>query len=201
MDNEGVWVQEALRGDELAFTRLIEAFQVPVYNLCYRMLGNATDADDAAQETFVRLHSRLGTYDPGQKLSTWVLSIASHHCIDRLRRQRLQWLSLDQLLVAPASEDPQPEESLITDETSTEVQAMLQSLPPDYRLIIVLRYWQDLSYEEIAQATGTTESAVKSKLHRARKVLAQQIVHRGTISVPQNVPLGDGKKVTRHAMS
>ena len=115
MDNEGVWVQEALRGDELAFTRLIEAFQVPVYNLCYRMLGNATDADDAAQETFVRLHSRLGTYDPGQKLSTWVLSIASHHCIDRLRRQRLQWLSLDQLLVAPASEDPQPEESLITD--------------------------------------------------------------------------------------
>ena len=78
---------------------------------------------------------------------------------------------------------------------------MLQSLPPDYRLIIVLRYWQDLSYEEIAQATGTTESAVKSKLHRARKALAQQIVHRGTISVPQNVPLGDGKKVTRRAMS
>ena len=90
--------QAALDGDQRAFTRLVDAYKVPVYNICFRMLGNQADAEDAAQETFVRIYTRLRSYDPQQKLSSWILAVASHYCIDRLRRQHIKWLSLDDLL-------------------------------------------------------------------------------------------------------
>jgi len=95
-DQELLWLEQARRGDQTAFSRLVEAYQRPVYNLCYRMLGNAPEAEDAAQETFVRMYTKLHTYQPDRKLSSWVLSIASHYCIDRLRLRRGQWLSLDE---------------------------------------------------------------------------------------------------------
>jgi len=90
-DQEIIWLEKARRGDREAFGRLVEAYQGPVYNLAYRMLGNAAEAEDAAQETFVRMYTRLHTYRPEHKLSSWVLSIASHYCIDRLRRRRWSW--------------------------------------------------------------------------------------------------------------
>lgn len=181
MDAEGQWVTAAARGDQRAFARLVDAYQVPVYNLCYRMLGNPADAEDAAQETFVRVYTHLRSYNPQQKLSSWILAVASHHCIDRLRRQRMTWLSLDEALPLPATNQDQapPEDSLMERETRAEIQRLLQTLPPEYRLVIALRYWQDLSYEEIAQVVGATESAVKSRLHRARQVLADGMRSQG----------------------
>ena len=91
-DTESNWIQQARAGDQAAsadaFSRLVEAYQTPIYNLAYRMLGNRTEAEDAAQETFIRAYTRLDTYDPGRKFSSWLLSIASHYCVDVLRRRR-----------------------------------------------------------------------------------------------------------------
>src|SRR4030067_2573477 len=94
---EQEWLQLALEGDDLAFTQLVEAFQGPVFNLCCRMLGDPVEAEDAAQESFLRAHQNLRRYDPDRKFATWLLSIASHYCIDRLRRRRLKLVPLEDL--------------------------------------------------------------------------------------------------------
>ncbi|HNR95514.1 MAG TPA: sigma-70 family RNA polymerase sigma factor [Anaerolineae bacterium] len=197
MEQEGQWVQAALEGDQHAFGRLVDAYKGPVYNICFRMLGNQADAEDAAQETFVRIYTRLRSYDPQQRLSSWILAVASHYCIDRLRRQRIKWFSLDDLLPVQELQDEadQPETVLLQSERTSEVQSLLQSLPPEYRLVIALRYWQDLSYEEIAKTVGATESAVKSRLHRAREMLAQQAMARRLPVVRQDSARCNGERV------
>lgn len=177
INQELIWLEQARRGDEAAFSRLVEAYQGPVYNLAYRMLGNAVEAEDAAQETFVRMYTKLHTYQQGRKLSSWVLSIASHYCIDRLRRRRGEWLSLDDEPLAdvlPGHHD-RPEEIVLSGETRDEVQYLVEKLSPPYRIPLILRYWYDLSYEEIAEITGLTVQAVKSRLHRARLQLAERV--------------------------
>ena len=174
MEEEKVWIQRTLAGDQDAFACLVEAYQTAVYNLAYRMLGNAAEAEDAAQEAFFRAYTRLNTYDSERKFSSWLLAIASHHCIDRLRQRRFA-LSLDEL--PPwrwLSSSKRPEEVVIRSEERGEVRQLLDQLPPHYRAAVILRYWHDLSYQEIAEAMEITESAVKSTLYRARQKLAQK---------------------------
>jgi RNA polymerase sigma-70 factor (ECF subfamily) len=202
VDAEGQWVTAATRGDQRAFALLVDAYKTPIYNLCYRMLGNPSDAEDAAQETFVRVYTHLRSYNPQQKLSSWILAVASHYCIDRLRRQHIQWLSLDDVLLpsVPNEDEPHPEDSLLQNETSAEIRTMLQALPAEYRLVIALRYWQDLSYDEIAQTVGTTESAVKSRLHRAREMLAEQVRIRQRREMQPGSHIPNGKRVMTNAV-
>jgi len=142
------------------------------------MLGDAGEAEDAAQETFLRAYAQLGSYDTGRSFKTWLFSIANHHCIDRLRKRRLTWLSLDDDLPPhPALQEqaPGPEETLVRRQQSDLLQGLLAKLPPDDRAVIVMRYWYDMSYEEIAEATRATVSAVKSRLHRARGSMGQML--------------------------
>jgi RNA polymerase sigma-70 factor (ECF subfamily) len=202
LEDEQLWISQALRGDQSSFASLVKAYQVPVYNLCHRMLGNATDAEDAAQETFVRIYAHLKTYNPELRLSSWILSVASHYCIDRLRRRRIRWLSLEQILPArlPVGRVTPAEETVMGKESCDEVRALLQSLPAEYRVVIVLRYWQDLSYTEIAQIVGSSESAIKSRLHRARRMLAQRLAAQGEPPLPATELAREGKKVTNHAL-
>ncbi len=176
MDEERAWIRQAMAGDREAFAHLVEAYQTPVYNLAYRMLGDPVEAEDAAQETFLRAYTRLNTYRPERKFSSWLLAIASHHCIDRLRRRRFQCPSLDEVTPWLASDGDQPEEAVIERERRDEVQALLDELPAPYRATVILRYWYDLSYREIAEAMGITEGAVKSRLHRARRMLARHLM-------------------------
>lgn len=150
-----------------------------MYNLCYRMLGERTEAEDATQECFLRAYRNLMRYDHQRSFKTWLLSIASNFCIDQLRRRRMTQVSLDDeptaAYLALASDEPTPEQVAITQETSEEFQQLLETLPEDYRLIVVLRYWYDYSYTEIAELSGNSVSAVKSKLFRARRRLAEAI--------------------------
>lgn len=177
-DQELQWVQQARDGDQSAFAQLVEAYQKPIYNLTYRMLGNSVEADDAAQETFIRMYTRLHTYDPERKFSSWLLAIASHYCIDVLRRRRVNFASIDDLppmieLSMPHSE--QPEQIMLQAQSSTRVQTLLDSLEPAYRVPVILRYWYDMSYREIADAMDVTESTIKTRLHRARNKLACEV--------------------------
>ncbi|RME48474.1 MAG: sigma-70 family RNA polymerase sigma factor [Chloroflexi bacterium] len=177
MNAEHTWIVQAQRGDQQAFAKLVEAYQGPVYNLAYRMLGNADDAADAAQETFLRAYAHLASYDPKRKFSSWLLTIASNYCIDQLRRRRINWVSVEELppWETLRARTPDPEESAIRGSDANEIQEMLNTLPPDYRLAVVLRYWYDYSYQDIAAMTNSTVSAVKSRLHRARRMLAEVI--------------------------
>jgi RNA polymerase sigma-70 factor, ECF subfamily len=176
-NQEMVWLAQARRGDQWAFARLVEVYQGPVYNLAYRMLGNSVEAEDAAQETFVRVYTKLNTYQPDRKLSSWILSIASHYCIDRLRRRgHGVSLSLDEdpmAAVLPSGEAG-PEENLMRAETREEVQGWVSQLAPAYRIPLILRYWYDLSYQEIADVLNISVQAVKSRLHRARLQMTER---------------------------
>ncbi len=176
------WVEAALEGDQDAFAELVNTYQNAVYNLCYRMLGERTEAEDAAQEAFIRAYMNLERYDPARSFKTWLLSIASNHCIDRLRRRRLQWLSLDEPLpssIMLSSNEPDPEEATIRDQRSQAMQALLNELSTEYRAAVILRYWYDYSYVEIADILDTTESAIKSRLFRARQALADKLSAQG----------------------
>lgn len=171
------WVKKAKLGDHDAFAELLYLYQDPVYNLCYRMLGDSAEAEDAVQETFLRIHRNLHRYDVARSFKTWLLSIASNHCIDRLRKRRMQFVSLDDEPTAAAlalrSSSPTPEQAIMDSERADAVQNLLQQLDEHYRLAVIYRYWYQYSYAEIAREMNTTESAIKSRLHRARKRLAE----------------------------
>jgi RNA polymerase sigma-70 factor (ECF subfamily) len=171
---EQVWVKAAQKGDSLAFMYLVEAYQRPVFNLCYRMLSDGAEAEDAAQETFLRAYTKLNTYNPDRKFSSWLFSIASHHCIDRLRQRRYQFVSWDELPPwrSLSADQPEPEEATLARETRDTLHTLLESLPPDYRAAVILRYWHDMAYDEIASTLDTTVSAIKSRLFRARQMMA-----------------------------
>ncbi len=172
--SESEWLKQAQKGDDLAFSQLVEAYQRPVYNLCYRMLGNAGDAEDAAQETFIRAYKALHRYDPSRKFSTWLLSIASNYCIDQHRRRKLPTFSYDEF-DSPIIKDKGlgMEVMLMQDERQEQVSALLENLGPKDKAAVVMRYWYDYSYDEIAEALSLSVSAVKSRLHRSRKELAE----------------------------
>lgn len=174
-EQEKLWVEAALMGDRAAFAALVDAYKNPVFNLCYRMLGTSTEAEDASQEVFVKVYRRLSSYDPERKLSSWILSIASHHSIDRLRRRRLQTVDIEEMppWQPLVSDRPQPERQLLDAEREERVQQLLEYLEPHYRLPLVMHYWNEYSYQEICEATGLSLSAVKSRLHRARLKLAE----------------------------
>jgi RNA polymerase sigma-70 factor (ECF subfamily) len=172
------WVDAALKGDQEAFAEILYTFQDSVYNLCYRMLDNRDEAEDATQEVFLKAYNNLSRYDHDRAFKTWILSIASNHCIDQIRKRRAVFVSIDEPIPATlslASDDPLPEHATMSNERSAAIQELLNQLEPDYRLAVVLRYWYDYSYAEIAEHMDTTESAIKSRLFRARKMLADKV--------------------------
>lgn len=173
----------ARQGDQAAFTMLVQTYQTAIYNLCYRMLGEADQALDATQETFLRAYTQFHRYDPERPFKTWLFSIASHYCIDRLRRRRVTWVDIDDEPLAghPMLREKRagPEEAALQSERASDAQALIETLPAKDRAAVVMLYWYDLSYQEIAEATGTTVSAVKSRLHRARAALADALETKG----------------------
>jgi RNA polymerase sigma-70 factor, ECF subfamily len=173
---EQALIQQVRGGDQAAYAELVGTYQKPVYHLCLRMLGDPGDAEDAAQETFLRAYLQLATYDATRSFKTWLMAIASHYCIDRLRRKHVTLLSLDDEpivqvlgLRCPAA---LPEEVAMHGEQARRMQRALTQLPAETRNVVTLRYWGDYSCEEIAEVTGSTVNAVKSRLHRARTALA-----------------------------
>lgn len=155
------------------FTRIVEENQKPVFNLCYRMLGDPNEAEDAAQETFWKAYKYYNRYDPTRSLLTWLLSIAAHHCIDQIRKRRMKTISID-LFADELLPDSglTPEKKSIESNEKNLLRGMLRILTPDDRAAIVMRYWYDFTDEEIGIALHLSISAVKSRLFRARKQIA-----------------------------
>jgi len=172
-NSDGEWLQQAIQGNDEAFAQLVEHYQRPVYNLCYRMLGDPLDAEDAAQETFWRAYQALKRYDPQRSFITWLLSIAAHHCIDRQRRRRLPEVPVE-LLPEESVPDfaPTPEKAVTAALEDQHLHSLLAALPEMDRAALILRYWHEYSDEEIGQMLNVSASAVKSRLFRARRQLA-----------------------------
>jgi len=165
---------QAQKGDSSAFSYLVELYQRPVYNMCYRMLGNAEDAEDAAQETFLRAYKSMKRYDLNRAFSSWLLSIAAHYCIDQIRKRRFNIVSVEELPVPDLPDhSPGMDSRLTKTEEQLRIRDLLNVLEPIDRAAVILYYWYDYSYTEICQVLNLSLSAIKSRLHRARRAMAK----------------------------
>jgi len=183
------WLVLAQRGDQAAINRLVTTYQQPVFHLCYRMLGESMEAEDAAQEAFIKAVLNLHTFDLERPFKPWMLRIASNECIDRIRRRKpvvsLDGMGEDGAWEWQAGHSPNPESEMLHREQQVQIQEMLESLPPLDRTVVTLFYWEGLSYAEIGEVTDLSISAIKSRLFRARRVMAQLIVGSTMIPVHQ----------------
>jgi len=187
VSNEAQWIADAITGDKEAFSKLVEKYQKPVYSVCYRMLGTPTAAEDAAQEAFIRAFQALDRYDPERSFATWLLSIASNYSIDQIRKRKVTILSMDSEKdgwMVPPDPGPSPERAALEKEKQVLVQSLLAELSETDRAAVILQFWHDYSYEEIAETLKLSTSAVKSRLFRARRLLAEMWQEMGQASAP-----------------
>jgi RNA polymerase sigma-70 factor (ECF subfamily) len=161
------------QGDREAFGELVHRHQQAVFNAAYRVLGNVHDAEDAAQETFVRAFRFFERFDPDRPLAPWLKRIAVNTCLNRLEARRPA-AALDEEAITSGA-DPGPEGQTVIRQRDERVRYELARLPPLYRAVVELRHFQDLSYQEIARQLGRPVSSVKSDLFRARKLLAEAL--------------------------
>ena len=160
------------RGDRDAFGELVTRYQFGVFNVCYRMTNERREAEDLAQETFLRVFSRLGQFDLEREFGPWVRRAAANLCLNHLESQRVTvGLNEEQ----DADDRSQPETVIEVRERSEEIRLALISLPANYRAVVELRHYQELSYQEIADELNIPISDVKSHLFRARKLLAEKL--------------------------
>jgi len=162
--------QSAAQGDREAFGGLVKSHQSGVYNVAYRMLGERREAEDAAQEVFLRAYRAIQTLDPQRPPGPWLKKIAVNVCLNRLERRGT--LTLEDETAIPGS-DLGPEAQILEREQNRQIRAALLSLPPRYRAAIELRHFQELSYTEMAETLNRPLSDIKSDLFRARKMLAE----------------------------
>lgn len=176
-------------GDTDAFEPLVTAYEQTLYNLCYKMLGNREDAEDAVQEAFIKIFRALNDYRGDSRFSTWIYRIAVNTCNDMLRRKnRVQVISLyeqqedgEETELQIPEEGNTPEELLERKLTRESVDLGLQALPEEQRTILLLREIQGLSYEEIAEIQHLDGGTVRSRIHRARKKLCRWLQENGNI--------------------
>jgi RNA polymerase sigma-70 factor (ECF subfamily) len=177
-DDDAALVQRTLAGESDAFTALYERYKGAVYTHAYYRLHSASEAEDALQEVFQRAYLRLDTFAQERPFRAWLLTIAANYCTDMLRRRLalkrfVQQVPIDVVDFWLADTAANPEMTALRDEQREQVRRALRELPANYREVMVLYYWNDLSYREIADATGLTESTIKTRLFRGREQLTR----------------------------
>jgi RNA polymerase sigma-70 factor (ECF subfamily) len=181
-DTDRRLVDRARGGDLRAFEALVRRYERWVYTLALRMVADRGEAEDIAQEVFLKVHTGLSGFRGASRFSTWLYAIASHHCLNHLasrgRRPRPASSRTPEgaddppgLLERLADDAPGPDELLERQEAARQVRGALAELTDDHRLILILREIQGLSYEEIAEAVGVEVGTVRSRIHRARTAL------------------------------
>lgn len=176
-------VRRCLSGDQRACRDLVRRYERPVYSVLMRVVRRSEDAEDLVQETFVKVFRALERYDPERSFAAWIFTIASRLAIDHLRRRRVQTVSLNVTDAGSGEERTMDVEDTglkpdeVTSHAEEEVQAneLIDSLPEHYRIVVLLRHQQDLSYEEISEALNLPLGTVKARIHRARALLKDRI--------------------------
>jgi RNA polymerase sigma-70 factor (ECF subfamily) len=173
---ERALIEKAQAGDANAFADLVTMHGSLVYNLALRTLSDAQEAEDVAQETFVRAWKALPRFRTEARLSTWLYRIATNLCYNRLPRLKVELAALDpDMVIDLADEGQRVEETLISAEMIEQVNAAVNQLPESYRLLISLRHRQGLSYAEIADVADLPLGSVKTGIYRARQQLRQML--------------------------
>lgn len=173
VESDAALVERCLAGDPLGMRALVERFQGIVFALCYRMLSHREDAEDVAQEVFVRAFRSLHGWDDGRPLKPWLLAIAANRCRTALEKRSRAPKASD-FVEHAAESGPSP-----TGELAEELQLAIETLRDDYRTCFILFHQQELSCLEIAEIMGCPEGTIKTWLYRARRELADHLIRRG----------------------
>ncbi len=163
------------RGEANDYGELVQRYQVSVFNVCYRLLGERRDAEDMTQEAFIRAYERLGMFDAERPFGPWIRRVAANLCLNRLNVKATPHVELDEEYEQPEEHLPSPETFLVAKERSAAIRAALVALPPHYRAVIELRHFQEMEYDEMAKMLQLPMNTIKSHLFRARKILAERL--------------------------
>ncbi|MGD6834428.1 RNA polymerase sigma factor SigW [Sutcliffiella halmapala] len=178
-------IKQIKKGDQDAFGEIVEIFKDKIFQLVYRMTGNAHEAEDVAQEAFIRAYININSYDTNRKFSTWLYRIATNLTIDRIRKKKPDYYldaevaGTDGLTMYSqvAADIALPEEEVESMELQGEIQKQILKLPDKYRSVIVLKYIDELSLIEISEILEIPVGTVKTRIHRGREALRQQLRH------------------------
>ncbi|MCK2020701.1 RNA polymerase sigma factor SigW [Peribacillus frigoritolerans] len=178
-------INQVLKGDHNAFGEIVEIYKDKVFQICFRMLGNRQEAEDLAQEAFVRAYVNIRSFNITMKFSTWLYRIATNLCIDRLRKKKPDcYLDAEvagteglNMYSQIASDMAKPEEEVESLELQETIQVEIMKLPEKYRSVIVLKYIEELSLKEISEILDLPVGTVKTRIHRGREALRKQLRH------------------------
>ncbi|URN96243.1 MAG: RNA polymerase sigma factor SigW [Candidatus Pristimantibacillus lignocellulolyticus] len=183
---ESQLVKLALKGDQAAFAELVELYQEKLYHMAYRMLNNRQEAEDVVQDTFLRVYNNLERYDVTMKFSTWIYRIATNLSIDRLRKRKpvysldaesSDYEGLDGYSMIP-SDNRTPESELLISETQQIIHQAIDTLPPKYKSVMILRYIHELSLQEVGDILDMPVTTIKTRVHRGREFLRKKLEHK-----------------------
>jgi len=171
-------VQQAITGDQRAYTELMDRYREPIYYMLVKMVNNTADAEDLTIEAFGKAFKNIKQYTANFAFSTWLFKIASNNAIDFMRKKKLNNISIDETLrdtdampVNIRSEQPTPEESMISEQKVMMIRKIVAKLKPRYRKLVELRYFHEYTYEEISEEMDLPIGTVKAQLFRARELL------------------------------
>ena len=174
-------IARARRGDADAFEQLVAAYRNQVFRLALRMCGNEADADEVAQEAFLSAWKGLPNFRGESRFSTWLYQLTTHAAIDLMRREKRQAAAEDIDEITTADDGPSPQQQVERAETQREIRSALMQLPEEYRQVLLLRFMQELSYEEIGRALKLPVGTVKSRLNRAKAQLKDILSRSGNL--------------------
>ncbi len=171
-------------GDEQAFAMLMDRYRKPVYHMVLKMVRNQSDAEDLTIEAFAKAFKNLQKFNPNYTFSTWLFRIATNHCIDFIRKKKLDTLSInsaysddngDDVGIEITDNNLNPQETAIKKQKIEIMQMIVTKLPPKYQVLVRLRYFDELSYDEIAKELDAPLGTIKAQLHRARELLHELV--------------------------
>ncbi|WP_182201311.1 RNA polymerase sigma factor SigW [Paraliobacillus salinarum] len=176
-------IKQVKKGDQSAFEDIVACYQDKVYQICFRLIGNTHEAEDLAQEAFIRAYVNIQSYDDKRKFSTWLFRIATNVTIDRIRKKKPDFYldaevkGTDGLTMYSqlAEEQPLPEEELESLELQSYIQQQIMSLPTKYRTVVALRFVDELSLAEISEILDIPIATVKTRVYRGREALRKKL--------------------------
>jgi|FaiFalFF_MnMetaG_3_1042247.scaffolds.fasta_scaffold01324_4 RNA polymerase sigma-70 factor (ECF subfamily) len=169
-------IQRALHGDVDAWGEIVRRYKDAVFGIALGILGNPADAEDAAHDAFIRAYEGLHTFHLEKRFSTWIFAVTANVCKNKLRRERL-FAPLK--YISKLTKGSDPAQQLAQEERTRTIREAIEQLKPAYRMPLVLRYYADLDYKEIAEALGLPEGTVKTRLHRAKAELKRILEQKG----------------------
>lgn len=177
MSEEGRWIQQILAGNAQLYVHIIEKYKNPLYGMILRMTKNAHDAEDLAQEVFIKVYEQLHKYEETGSFSSWFYRVATNHCMDHFRKKRFVSTEIEERSII---DKQHPELIYLEKEKHHALEKLIATLPEDEQLIILLRYQQELSYQEISEVMQLSMASIRNKLHRAKRKMRRKMNEKGS---------------------